>query len=262
MQEAISMVVVKGVVPDIVGDRFTDGTWARILTQVPEEMELAIYINNQELVRVLCTPTKLNCLVLGYLYSQGIITGLSDVAAMRVCEDDSLADVKLNNPDFKLPVRRTLTSGCGGGAIFVSQGQKVESSLVVAPDKILSLMRHLQGEMGLYRVSGGVHASALASTDNLLVLAEDIGRHNTIDKIQGECLLRKLPTEDRLLLTTGRITSEMLLKAAKMQTPVVISRSSPTGRAVVLANELGIALVGYTKGSRLTVYSHPERISR
>jgi FdhD protein len=105
-----------------------------------------------------------------------------------------------------------------------------------------------------------VHASALSDTKNLLVVAEDIGRHNTLDKIQGECLLKGLSTRDRLLLSTGRISSEMLLKAAKMQVPVVASRHSVTGSAVSLAHNMGIALVGHARGSSLSVYSHPERL--
>jgi FdhD protein len=121
-------------------------------------------------------------------------------------------------------------------------------------------MTQLQKQMGLYRLCGGVHASALADTKNLLVVAEDIGRHNTLDKIQGECLLRGLSTRDRLLLSTGRISSEMLLKAAKMQAPVVVSRHSLTEAAVSLARDLSITLVGHARGNRLSVYSHPERL--
>jgi FdhD protein len=219
-------------------------------------------VNSQELVTILCTPTKLNCLVLGFLYAEGIISGMGDVASMRVCEDDSLADVKLNNLEYELPTLRTLTSGCGGGVAFKTQGQKVVSSLVVTPTEVLSLMKQFQAQMELYRLSGGVHASALSNTRELLVVAEDIGRHNTLDKIQGECLLRRLSTRDGLLLSTGRVSSEMLLKAAKMQAPIVVSRSSPTDRAISLARELDIALVGYARGSRLSVYSHPERLGR
>lgn len=125
---------------------------------------------------------------------------------------------------------------------------------------MLSLMGQLQEKMDLYRLSGGVHTSALSDTGNLLVVAEDIGRHNTLDKIHGECLERALSTRDRLLLTTGRVSSEMLLKAAKMQVPVVVSRHSPTGIAVSLACDLGIALIGHARGNRLLVYSHPERL--
>ena len=123
-------------------------------------------------------------------------------------------------------------------------------------------MKQFQEQMELYRLCGGVHASALSDTKKLLVVAEDIGRHNTLDKIQGECLLRGLSTKDGLLLTTGRVSSEMLLKAARMQAPVVVSRHSPTGSAVSLARDLGIALVGYARGNRLSVYSHPERLGR
>jgi FdhD protein len=223
-------------------------------------MALAIYVNRQELVTILCTPTKLNCLVLGFLYTEGIISGLGDVAKMRVCEEESLADVMLSNPEYELPTQRTLTSGCGGGTTFKTQGQSVDSDLVATPKEVLSLMKQLQKQTALYRLCGGVHGSALSDTKNLLVVAEDIGRHNTLDKIQGECLLRELSTRDRLLLSTGRISSEMLLKAAKMQAPVVVSRHSPTGSAVSLARDLGIALVGHAHGSRLSVYSHPERL--
>nr|NIN01445.1 sulfurtransferase FdhD [candidate division Zixibacteria bacterium] len=171
-----------------------------------------------------------------------------------------LAEVMLSNPDYELPKQRTLTSGCGGGATFKIQGQKVESDLVATPKEVLSLINQLQKQMVLYQSCGGVHASALSDTNNLLVVAEDIGRHNTLDKIQGECLLSGLSTRDRLLLSTGRISSEMLLKVAKMQVPVVVSRHSPTESAVSLACDLGIALVGQARGSRLSVYSHPERL--
>jgi FdhD protein len=259
-QEAIGKMDLKGAAPDVVFDRFSGEGWGKTSSHLPSEMALAIYVNRQELVTILCTPTKLNFLVLGFLYAEGIISGLGDVANMRVCEEESLADVTLSNSEYELPTQRTLTSGCGGGATFKTQGQKVESDLVATPKEVLSLMKQLQDQMVLYRLCGGVHASALSDTKKLLVVAEDIGRHNTLDKIQGECLLRGLRTRDRLLLSTGRISSEMLLKAAKMQAPVVVSRHSPTGSAVSLARDLGITLVGHASGSRLSVYSHPERL--
>ena len=254
IQEAI------GVASEIVCERFSDERWVKTSVHVPSEMELIIYVNQQELVTILCTPNKLNYLVLGFLYGEGIISGLGDVTMMRRCEEESLADVRLKNLEFKLPTQRILTSGCGGGAVFKTQGQRVNSGLVVRPTEVLSLMKQLQEQMELYRLSGGVHTSALCDTENLLVLAEDIGRHNTLDKIQGECLMREISTKERLLLTTGRVSSEMLLKAAKMQVPVVVSRHSPTERAVSLARDLGLTLVGHARGGRLLVYSHPERL--
>lgn len=259
-QEAIGKLDLKGIAPDVVFDRFSAEGWGRTSSHLPSEMALAIYVNRQELVTILCTPTKLNCLVLGFLYAEGIISGIGDVASMQVCKEESLADVMLSNPEYELPTQRTLTPGCGGGATFKTQGKRIDSDLVATPKEVLSLMTQLQKQMVLYRLCGGVHASALSDTKNLLVAAEDIGRHNTLDKIQGECLLRRLSTRDRLLLSTGRISSEMLLKAAKMQAPVVVSRHSLTGSAVSLARDLGITLVGHASGSRLSVYSHPERL--
>ncbi len=251
-----------GAAPDMAYDRFSGGEWLRVSGPVPSEMALTVYINSQELVTVLCTPTKLNCLVLGFLYSEGIITGISDVAGLRVCEEESLADVKLNKSEYKLPTRRTLTSGCGAGTSFIveAEAQKIDSEAVATAGDILSLMKQLQEKAELFRLCGGVHASALSDSRNLLVMAEDIGRHNTLDKIQGECLLRGISTRGRLLVATGRISSEMLLKAARMATPIVVSRSSPTERAISLAQDLGITLVGYARGSRLSVYSHRGRV--
>lgn len=240
--------------------RFADGEWTRTTVHVAAEMELTIYVNQQELVTVLCTPDKLNFLVLGFLYAEGIINGVEDVVQMRLCADEAFADVRLKDPGYRLPAQKILTSGCGGGVTFQEEGQKVVSDLVVAPENVLSLMKKFQEKMDLYRLSGGVHTSALADPKNLLVAAEDIGRHNTLDKIQGECLVRGLSTKDRLLLTTGRVSSEMLLKAARMQVPIVVSRHSPTGKTVSLAHELGIALVGYVRGGRFLVYSHAGRL--
>ena len=251
---------IQGVSPGLQCRRFSDEGWSAIETHVPEEMDLTIYVNQKELVTILCTPTKLNCLVVGFLYDEGIISNMSDIASMRVCEDDSLADVRLVSKEFKVPESRTLTSGCGGGATFKRQGQPVETRFLVPPSKLLSLMKQFQDKMELYRSCGGVHASALADGKNIMMIAEDIGRHNTLDKIQGECLLRNIPINDAVLLTTGRVSSEMLVKTARMRVPVVVSRTSPTLRAVSLADELGIALVGYAKANRMLVYSHPERL--
>ena len=247
-------------VKDIAVDRFSGERWDRVSDHLPGEIALAVYVNRQELVTILCTPTKLNSLVFGFLYAEGIIADAADVASVRLCEEESLADVMLSDSGYEVPKMRTLTSGCGGGAAFKMQGQKVDSDLVISPKRVSSLMKQLQERMALYRLCGGVHASALADPDNLLVVAEDIGRHNTLDKIQGECLLRSLSTQDRLLLSTGRISSEMLLKAAKMKVPLIVSRHSPTGAAVSLARELGIALVGHARGKSLSVYSLPERL--
>jgi len=181
---------------------------------------------------------------------------------MRVCEDDATADVKLAKTDFVLPEKRTLTSGCGGGVSFLSDlvGLKNQSTLSLTPEKLLRLMKQMIQDAVLYNLTGGIHTSAISDGKSLLAMAEDIGRHNTLDKILGECLLRKISTADKVLLTSGRVSSEMMKKAAKMQAPVIVSLTSPTERAVLLAREKGITLAGYARGNHLTVYSVPERL--
>jgi len=246
----------------VVCDRFSDKGWENTSTHVPVEKRVSIFVNRQSLVNILCTPSDLNFLTIGYLYAEGIISGISDVASIQVCEDESEVDVRLNSAEVKLPRVRTLTSGCTGGVAFETEGEKVESDLVISPEELLSLMKQFQEQMDLYRISGGIHTSALSDNQSLLVVAEDIGRHNTLDKILGECLMKGLDTRDKLLLCTGRVSSEMLLKASRIQAPVIASLTAPTGRAVSLALDLGVTLVGYARGNRLTAYAHTERLGR
>ncbi len=261
MEEEV-MEIPSGVEPDVASYKYIEGKWQDVHLSVPKEMAFTIYINNLELVTILCTPEKLNCLVLGYLYAEGIISDMKDVASMRVCEDDALADVKLNRTDFQLPEKRVLTSGCGGGISFNAgvEALRLESDIVTTPEQILHFVKQMMENASLYQLSGGIHTSSLADDHALLVVSEDIGRHNTLDKILGECLLRKISTRDKLLFTSGRVSSEMLRKAARMQTPIIASLTSPTDRAVSLARQLNITLIGYARGGHLTVYSGRERL--
>ncbi|GBF34655.1 formate dehydrogenase chain D [Desulfocucumis palustris] len=258
MLEAIGVSDMKDVAAEVACHRFSNGEWVSTPVYVPSEMEFTIYVNQKALVTILCTAAKLNYLVIGYLYAEGIISGIGDVASMRVSEEEALADVRLKNPGYKLPALRKL--GCSGSSVFKTRGKRVDSELVATPEEVLSLMKRFLEQMELYRLSGGVHTSALSDTGKLLILAEDIGRHNTLNKLQGECLLRGIATRDRLLLITGRISSEMLLKAEKMQTPIVVSRHAPTRNAILLAGDMGIALVGQARCDHLAVFTHPERL--
>ncbi len=257
MEKTIKVSDMNGVAAEVECNRFSDGEWINALVYVPCEMELTIYANQKALVTILCTPSKLEYLVFGYLYAEGIISGIGDVVSIRVSEEKALADVWLNNSEYKLPTLRKL--GCSGSLVYNTQGQKVDSKIVAVPAAVLLLMKQFLEQMELYPLSGGVHTSALANIGNLLVVAEDIGRHNTLNKLQGECLVRGISTKDLLLLTTGRISSEMLFKAAKMQVPIVISRHAPTKNAISLACNLGITLVGQVRDDRLAVFTNPER---
>ena len=246
---------------------YANGMWQRIPGKLPEEQKLSIFVNGQELVNILCTPEKLNCLVAGFLRSEGFIADLGEILMMRICVEESLADVRLTKEIADRPPVRTITSGCGGGIAFDQSAhiRPLNSTLRVSPDQILSSVRLLLGRPEQGRENGevrrGLHVSALSDGNELVIRSEDIGRHNTIDKIWGECMLTGTATTDRLLVTTGRISSEMLLKAARMEIPVVASLNSATRRAVELGYDLGITVVGYVRGGQMSVYSHPRHIT-
>lgn len=233
------------------------------------EAPWTIHVNGQELVTLLCTPDKMNFMALGFLAAEGLIQRLDDVALLRVCEEqEGIIDVMLTNVDAlsvgSLPSHPILLSGCGRGITFddLSRSQaKLNSSLTVSATDISRLMRELRQRAQTYRIAGGTHTSALADSEGLLVVAEDVGRHNTLDKIRGECMFRGISTKDRLVLTTGRISSEMVNKAVKMEVPIVASLTSPTDLGVKLAHTWEMTIVGYVRGDKMNVYTRPDRVT-
>lgn len=229
---------------------------------VVQEGPLSVYVNGQELVTLLCTSSKLEALVVGFLAFEGIIRGLEDIQNLTVLDEDGYADVRLTS-DFVPPRRRIHTSGCGGGITFSLEthaSAAMEDNSTVDPRSLFPLIRELYLEAQSYRESRGIHAAALAEGEKLLIVTEDVGRHNAIDKICGEAMLRGIPTAGKVLLATGRISSEMLRKGAHMGTPIVVSRTSATTMSIDLAKRLGLTLIGYVRGDSFYVYSHPERL--
>lgn len=236
--------------------------WEPVAGDVIQECPLTIYVNGQELVTLMCTPVGLEHLVLGFLSAEGMISHLGDVSLLDITHGGVVADVWLRQ-QVSPPQRRVLTSGCVGGTTFadlVESRIPIQSTRHITRDQVFVLMEQLQEAAVLYRRSRGVHTSALSDGAGLLVVAEDVGRHNTLDKIRGECLQRGIPTADGILLTTGRISSEMLRKAADMEVPVIISRTSPTSLSLTLAEAWGITLIGYVRGRRMRVYTGDWRL--
>ncbi|RLB25875.1 MAG: formate dehydrogenase accessory sulfurtransferase FdhD [Deltaproteobacteria bacterium] len=235
---------------------------------VTRELPLTIILNNQELVTLLCSPTDLKYLAIGFLSSEGLVKSKDEIE--KIIVDDQRGVVRVKTEEDKefaneLIFKRFITSGCGRGASFYSavdvQGQaKIESQIVISALEVFSLAKEFQRCSQIYRATGGVHSAALCDTTNILVFAEDIGRHNAIDKIFGQCLLEDIPTGEHLIITSGRITSEILLKVAKRNIPLIISKSAPTDLGVRLANDLGITLIGFVRGKRMNAYTNDWRI--
>jgi len=233
------------------------GRFQEVKAEVVREQPLTVYVNGERFLTLLCSPFDLEPLILGYLWMEKVIAGLDEVTGLSVSEVDGRADVTLTRA-VTLPTERILTSGCGGGITFRIDPRlfpRVRSTLKVKPEALAARLHDLLRDARHYHASRGIHGAALADADRVLLVAEDVGRHNAVDKLKGLALLRGLPTDDRILLSTGRVSSEMLLKAARMGVPLIASRTSPTEMAVALAEQLGITVAGYVRGDGLNLYA-------
>jgi FdhD protein len=237
--------------------RVRGGRADEVVGEVVREQPLTIQVNGERFVTLLCSPMKLEELVIGYLWMEKVIASVEEIVRLEVSPVDGRAEATLARP-VTLPTERILTSGCGGGITFRIDHRlfpRLASPLRLSAEAVCARLAELLGAAVHYRRSRGIHGAALSDGERLLVVAEDVGRHNAVDKIKGEALLRGIPTEDRVLLSTGRISSEMLLKAARMGVPLVASRTSPTEMAVALAEQLGITVCGYVRPDGLHLYA-------
>ena len=232
------------------------------------EFPLTIMLNGDQLVTVLCSPGELEALAAGFLFSEGMIRSKDEITGLTLDSERGIVRIRTagdKKADEKLFMKRVLTTGCGRGMAFYSYAdldrkKKVLSDLKVTPEEVFSLSRRFQTASELYKSTHGVHSAALCDTREVLVFAEDIGRHNAVDKVLGRCLLEGLAVADRILVTSGRISSEILFKAAGSGIPVLVSKSAPTDMGVDLALELGITLIGFVRGGGMNVYAGQERI--
>lgn len=238
--------------------------------EVIEERECCIYVNGEELVTMAATPVQLEALGLGFLANEGLISGLEEVQDIRVRGGGTCVDIWLDHA-IEPPRRKILTSGCTGGVTFNDLAARLEplknGRMSIKMEDLRQAMRMLYDAGELYRVTRGVHTSILWRDGQALVTAEDVGRHNTLDKLRGACLQSGLDPAGSLLLSTGRISSEMLSKAVRMGTPIVVSRTSATSLSVELARRWNVTLIGYFRGNversrawQMVIYSHPKRI--
>jgi FdhD protein len=244
---------------------YQSSQWERKPSAVIGEQPVSLTVNNEIWLTFMCTPSDLKALAVGFLYNEEIIQTLDEVASVRECDHGSNIDVWLTHA-VKKPENWIKTSGCSGGETSLRKDRLPESQprpkngWMLPAQKVGELVVLLGRVQNLYKISGGVHTSALSDGEKILIVAEDIGRHNTLDKLAGRCMLEQLNPTRRILLTTGRISSEMIQKAGRMRASVVISRTSPSSLSVQMAEELGITLIGYAKRERFTIYSHAGRI--
>jgi FdhD protein len=234
-----------------------------------QEVPLTIFLNGHEVITLLCTGKYPKYLALGFLKSDGLIKDTKEVREVRVEEGREQIRVQVETHDdaFELPpMERSITSGCGKGTNFQKNMEtiaatKVTASLTISPQQILELTAELQRRSTLYHMTRGCHNASLCTPREMLIFREDIGRHNAIDMICGQCFLEGIPTQDKLIVTTGRIASEILMKALRMGVPILVSGSAATRLSIELCRKTNITLVGLVWEGRMVVYNSGGRIA-
>lgn len=242
--------------------RFDKGVISDMRDEFPAEFPLKLTVNGREIATLVASPHDLRFLVAGFLRTQGFVRETADFLTMGVCEKSGEAHVRIRG---ELPERLTpvLTSGCGAGISFSFNAGPPR----VAPPEasfpaqaVFAMMREMARLSVRYGNHGGIHSAAISDGTRILLHAEDLGRHNTIDRLAGEALLRGIDLTGTLLLTSGRVSTEMAAKAASLGIALIASRTAPTDLAVRICRETGIGLVGYVRGESFRVAACPERV--
>ncbi|MCX7792975.1 MAG: formate dehydrogenase accessory sulfurtransferase FdhD [Thermodesulfovibrionales bacterium] len=225
------------------------------------ERALRIRVNGKDVLRLYCTPLMVRELVVGLLLGEDIIRGSWCAERMEILYGD---EITVNVIAEEEPVLEgvTITSGCVGGLTFEKKELRHvgSQSLRLEPFRLKELFNEFQLRSILYRSTGCIHSAALSDGKILLAFAEDIGRHNAIDKIIGYSILERIELEGKIIFASGRLSSEMITKCARWSVPVVVSRTAPTTRALDIAERTGMTVVGFMRADRFNVYTHPERI--
>lgn len=244
----------------------TSDRWETTQSASIIESPVSLSVNGEIWLTFMCTPVDLEALAAGFLFNEGLIESHADIADIRVCPEEEHIDVWLNRSIQKPDLWRR-TSGCTGGLTSQSNAPTGASTRFsksngwgISSDQINRLVGQLVQEQLLYQQSGGVHTSALSDGEKLVLIAEDVGRHNTLDKLAGKMLLQDRSLPHRIVLTTGRTSSEMLQKTSRLGASIIISRTSPTSLSIQLAEQWGITLIGYARRDRFNIYTHPYRV--
>lgn len=234
---------------------------------LPPEHVVTIYLNNKLLTSLMATPFQVKELVIGFLYSENIINTPAELTRITLNQDKRKSQVWVESNTKEIDQKaRIMTSGCGRGFTFLcpsdTDGMEPLNSVIrINIAGMTVLAKKMIATATLYNQSGGIHSAALCDPKEIISFSEDIGRHNAVDKVVGDSLLRTIDLAGKIMLTTGRISSEMLLKAFRAGIPILGSLTSPTDLAVELGEKLGVTIAGYIRGGRMKIYTHPGRLS-
>jgi FdhD protein len=227
--------------------------------EVVEELPIAVFVNGRHAMTAMMSPVDLEDFVTGYLFTEQIIKGVDDIESIKL--DQNRISVITKNLFKVLGPKKTILSGCGGSTSFIDPGKlpKIKSTFTIRTNAILAAQRLLP-DSALHKATGGIHMVALLDREKVLTVAEDIGRHNAVDRVIGFGLRNHLDFSRTYVISSGRISSEMVRKCLVANIPVIVSRSATTTLAVQIAGETGITVIAFARGGKMNIYTHPERI--
>ncbi|MGO9614689.1 MAG: formate dehydrogenase accessory sulfurtransferase FdhD [Dissulfurispiraceae bacterium] len=226
------------------------------------EKRLRISVNGKEILSLYCTPIMIRELVVGMLMTEDIIKGGWCAERMTIEYGDEVAVDVPAEGEVSMD-GAVITSGCIGGITFPKRLllKKIDDQFTIKAERLKDLFRRFQKASELYQLTGCVHSAGLSNGTDILCLAEDIGRHNAVDKIVGYGILENIPFKGKIMLASGRLSSEIVSKCAKWGIPMVASRTSPTSLALDIAEASGVSVVGFIRADRLNVYTYPKRVT-
>jgi FdhD protein len=242
--------------------RHADGAFEDVEDLVALEKKVRISVNGKEVVALYCTPHMVKELVTGLLMTEGIIGGNWCADRMSILYgDEILVDVPAEG-EVALE-GKTVTSGCVGGVTFERKigAEVISDPFTIDRNSLKYIFNDFQARSELYKLTGCIHSAALSDGKVILCFAEDIGRHNAVDKVIGYAILENIPFSGKILLASGRISSEISSKCSRWGIPILATRTAPTNLAVEIAEKRGVTVVGFMRGNRFNVYTHPERIT-
>lgn len=226
------------------------------------ETKVEIFVNDEEIISLFATPLYIKELVVGFILTENIVKDNLCPQEIEIIEENEEIKVKIYSESSLELSKKTLTTGCMSSFSFIDKlPEKYEDNFKIEMEKLFLLFKDFQKKSELYKTTGCVHYAALADPEKIVFIAEDIGRHNAVDKVIGYALLNKLSLRDKILLVSGRFSSEMVLKAGRWKIPIIVSRSAPTSLAVKIAENIGLTVIGFLRGNRCNIYTCPYRIN-
>ena len=239
----------------------------QVNTKVIQESALTIFLNNQEIVTLMSIGDYPKYLSVGYLLNQNMLKITDKIKSIEYDNDIGVIVVRTNRQTNyeKILRKKITTSGCAQGTVFGDiyeeiQKIKINSRIKISPEWIYEISKTINLTPSLYLEAGAVHGCVIIKNNKPLIYMEDVGRHNAVDKIAGYMFLKKIKSNNKIFYTTGRLTSEMVIKTVKMGIPILISRSGFTSWGVELANKTNLTLIGRAKGKRYIVLSGKQRL--